>query len=89
MKVFYSPTFVRQFQSLPAALQEEVVEKIAFFRNPAHHHRLRVHKLKGRLAGRFSFSVNYRTRIVFCYLRNQDQRSAVLLATGDHRVYDE
>lgn len=52
MKVFYSPTFVRQFKLLPALLQEETVEKIALFRNPVYHRRLRVHKLKGRLARR-------------------------------------
>lgn len=85
MKVFYSPTFLRQLETLEPALQEEAIEKIEIFKNPANHRRLKVHKLKGPLAGRYSFSVNYRIRIVFSYVSG---RKAVLLtAIGDHNIY--
>ena len=64
-------------------MQEEVLDVIEIFAHEEQHARLRVHKLKGRLAGRYSFSVNYRFRIVFCY----QNKEAILLAIGDHNVY--
>lgn len=84
MDVAYSPSFVRQFKALDPALQEEVLEKIALFRERKNHPYLKVHKLQGRLAGRYSFSVNYRFRIVFSY---RSKKEAVFLAIGDHTVY--
>src|SRR3989344_7945409 len=47
---------------------------------------LKVHKLQGPLAGRHSFSVNYKTRIIFCYI---SKKEVVLLAIGDHSIYDK
>ncbi|MBM2817945.1 MAG: hypothetical protein HW401_535 [Parcubacteria group bacterium] len=86
MKVYFKPTFVRKLKSLEAALQDEVVEKIELFKDEKNHKQLKVHKLRGVLSGRYSFSVNYKTRIVFSYLSKNE---AVLLAVGDHDVYKE
>jgi len=85
MELIYAPSFVRQFQKVEDGLKEEVLEKIELFRNSRNHKMLRVHKLKGRLRGRWSFSVNYRFRIVFLYV---SKREAALLSIGDHSVYD-
>lgn len=84
MQVLYAPTFLRILKSLPTDLQEETIEDIEAFTHFDQHARLKVHKLKGRLAGRHAFSVNYRYRIVFQYLK---QNTAVMLAIGDHDVY--
>lgn len=84
MDVVYSPSFVRQFKALDPALQEETLEKIALFKERKNHPYLKVHKLHGRLAGRYSFSINYRFRIVFFYRSKQE---AIFLAIGDHAVY--
>lgn len=84
MDVSYTPTFVRQFKALEKNLQEEVIEKIELFCDRKNHKFLKVHMLAGRLNGRFSFSVNYKFRIVFSYLSSH---AAVLLAVGDHDVY--
>ena len=83
--VSYKPSFLREFKKLERALQHEAKEKIELFKNPANHKKLRVHYLKGPLAPRMSFSVNYRYRIVFEW--EEEGRSAVLLAIGDHEVY--
>ena len=85
MELIYAPVFVRQFQKLEDGLKEEVLEKMELFRNPKNHKMLKVHKLKGRLKGRWSFSINYRFRIVFSYISTQE---AALLGIGDHSVYD-
>lgn len=86
MKILFKPTFVRQFNILEKALQEEVLEKIELFKNFKNHKQLKIHKLKGVLKGRYSFSVNYKTRIVFIY---ESKKTAVFLAVGDHDVYDK
>lgn len=85
LKVVYTPYFVRQFRALEISLQEEVLEKIELFKDKKNHRRLRAHKLTGRLSRRHSFSVNYKIRIVFAYLRKGE---AILLAVGSHAVYD-
>jgi mRNA-degrading endonuclease YafQ of YafQ-DinJ toxin-antitoxin module len=84
IRVAYKATFVRQFDKLETALQAEVLEKVALFQNTDHHRRLKVHKLHGHLKNCYSFSVNYRFRIVFEYLSKNE---AALLAVGDHEVY--
>ena len=86
MKVLFKPVFVRKFNKLELALQEEVLEKIELLGSIKNHKQLKVHRLKGRLSDRYSFSVNYKTRVVFHY---QSKKEIVLLSTGDHDVYDK
>ncbi len=85
MNVGFTPVFVRQFRRLEARLQEEAYEKIELFKDRSNHRLLKVHKLKGKLQGRYGFSVNYRFRIIFTLVSKTE---AVLLAIGDHEVYD-
>lgn len=86
MEVAYKPSFLRAFKRLPKALQDEAFGEIERFQNPKNHEVLRVHKLKGKLAGLYSFSVNYRYRIIFEW--ETPSKSAVLLAIGDHALYE-
>ena len=86
MKISFLPVFVKKFNKLESDLQEEVLEKIELFKDIKNHKQLKVHKLNGVLSGRYSFSVNYKTRIVFSYLSKTE---SVLLAVGDHDVYKE
>jgi plasmid maintenance system killer protein len=86
MHIAFAPQFQRQFKKLPKALQEESFDKIELFKNPKNHPALRVHKLKGELSGKLSFSVNYRYRIVFIW--EITNKSAILMAIGDHTVYE-
>ena len=84
IKIAYTPAFVRQYKKLDRDLQEEVRERIGSFRNKKNHDTLKVHKLHGDLKKFFSFSVNYKTRIVFYWLTTDE---ALLEAVGDHEVY--
>lgn len=72
---------------MPLPLQEEAFEKIELFKDPGNHRTLKVHKLQGALRGHFSFSVNFKTRIIFVYLSTKP-KEAYLLAIGDHSIYD-
>lgn len=84
--VTYVAAFLKELAGMPLALQDEAKEKIVQFSNPNNHKVLRVHKLKGRLAGKYSFSVNYRYRIVFQYIG--DKNTVELLMIGDHDIYN-
>jgi mRNA-degrading endonuclease YafQ of YafQ-DinJ toxin-antitoxin module len=86
MEVTFSPGFLNSLHGFLPALQEEVLEKVEKFSNPKNHQILKVHKLKGRLRGCFSFSVNYHIKIVFEYVGKP--KRAYLLAVGDHDVYN-
>ena len=84
MVINFKPSFVREFKKLPIELQEEALERIGLFRKIENHKKLKVHKLKGRLAEFYSFSVTYSHRIVFSY---ESKTEVVFLAIGDHDVY--
>lgn len=85
LSVSVTPQFKRMFRKLESSLQTEALEKITLFTDPQNHKQLKVHKLKGRLRGRYSFSVNYKIRIVFTY---ELKESVFLIAIGDHDVYN-
>jgi addiction module RelE/StbE family toxin len=82
--VMFKPSFVRQFKKLPPDLQEEIQEAIHIFRKDPHHQQLKLHKLQGKLQGLWSFSVNYKYRIV---CQQKEASAWSLVAVGDHDVY--
>lgn len=84
MDVSFKPTFLRQFNRLESALQDEVSEKVDEFKKVGNHKKLKVHKLKGTLRDYYSFSVNYKTCIVFSYITKTE---VVLLSVGNHDIY--
>lgn len=84
-EIIFSKRFLRQFEKLEYDLQEEVREKIKLFENTSNYKSLNVHKLKGEMKRQHSFSINYKTRIVFEYASSK--KEATLLVVGDHAVY--
>jgi len=82
--VSFTAQFLKQLKDLNNNLQEEVLQKIEMLGNTNNHKILKAHKLHGKLKGKFSCSVDYKTRIVFCYL-NKNEIS--LLKVGDHDMY--
>lgn len=83
MEILYKPTFIRQLNKLDKDLREEVLEKIDLFKIKDNHLLLKVHKLHGELREFYSFSVNYKIRIVFMWNNNE----VVLVSIGDHDLY--
>jgi len=84
MEVRYTPEFVRSYQKFESSLQEEIKEKITLLKNKNNHEALKVHKLHGRLHHSYSFSINYKYRIVFEYINNN---IIALENVSDHDVY--
>jgi len=86
IKISFKPSFIKQINRLEKELLDETIEKIEIFKNPKNHQVLKVHKLHGKLASFFSFSVNYKWRIVFEYT-SKKKDEAVLLIIDDHDIY--
>jgi addiction module RelE/StbE family toxin len=84
INIKFKPKFLKQMGKFPSDLYGEVREKIALFQNEPNHPFLKTHKLHGKLSNCWSFSVNYRYRIVFQYL---SKKEVVLLCVGDHELY--
>lgn len=83
--ISYAPYFARRYKKLPKDLQEDILEKIELLKDVKNHEKLKVHKLHGRLAKTFAFSVSYELRIIFMY---ENQKSIIILNFGDHGVYE-
>ncbi len=83
--VGYTQEFIRRYDKLPSALKEEIKGKIQLFKDRKNHQRLRVHKLHGKYKGFFGFSVDYKYRIMFEWISDQEAR---LHTVGDHSIYD-
>lgn len=66
------------------ALFKEITDKVTEFKNFGNHQKLKVHKLHGKMKDVYSFSVNYKYRILFKY---SDKNTVVLLTLGDHQIY--
>jgi len=61
-------------------------KKESVFRTNPFHPSLKTHKLSGKLAGLFSFSINQKYRIIFEL--NEDKREAYFHTAGDHDIYE-
>ncbi|MDP3685916.1 MAG: type II toxin-antitoxin system mRNA interferase toxin, RelE/StbE family [bacterium] len=83
-EIYYSSQFARAYKKLPPDLQKQAQEREAIFRTNAVDVRLKTHKLRGRFAGFWSFSISYSHRIVFTFVSRD---TAVFHDIGDHRVY--
>ena len=83
MEVYYTPNFKEGFSGLEREIKERAKDKLKLFKKDPSHPSLRTHKLKGKLAGLYSFWVTEKYRIVF--LRKGDK--AYLLHIGDHDIY--
>lgn len=87
IKVIYTASFVKGLKRVERKdeeLFEETLEKMELFKDRGNHSKLRVHKLHGRLANYWSFSINYKFRILY---RPVSGDQAIFHDIGDHDVY--
>lgn len=85
MEVSYTRAFFKRLNKYDADLKELIFEKIEEFTQSENHTRLKVHKLHGKFSKFYSFSVNYKMRIVFEYISKDE---VALLTIGDHDIYN-
>lgn len=83
--VGFTPEFFRSLKKLTPELQENAFQRIELFRDRSNHQRLKVHKLHGKYAGFFGFSIDRKNRIMFKWISADE---AKLHTIGDHPIYD-
>jgi len=82
-KILYHPNFESAFRALSKSIQEKAIAKEALFRENIFHPLLKTHKLKGRLSGLYSFSVDFQYRILFKFFKN----SVIFIDIDNHDLY--
>jgi mRNA-degrading endonuclease YafQ of YafQ-DinJ toxin-antitoxin module len=83
-QVQVAPRFFKSFAKLPPSIQVLAKARDRMFRADPFDPRLRTHKLKGELAGAWSYSVNYSYRVLFRFLTDDE---VLYYDIGTHDVY--
>ena len=87
VKLVWSKRSMRRFRKLPLDVKEKLCERIKIFEKDPFDSRLKTHRLKGKLHGYFSFSLNYSYRVIF---RTSDEykNHFEIIDIGTHSVYE-
>ena len=82
--ILYTPEFKRDYKKLSGTLRDLLKTKGQLFEQEPFHPLLRTHKLSGKLRDLWSFSLDYRCRVIF---RFRGSGEVELLRVGDHSMY--
>jgi len=85
-EIHHNKQFEDQFQALPKRIQSKACKTERLFKENPFHPSLRLHKLKGKLAGLWSISIDKRYRIIFQPLENG---VVLFISVGIHAIYDK
>ena len=86
MTIYVYARYRRSFSRLGPQLQRLAKQRISLFRQQPFDPKLDTHRLHGKLASQWSFSVDSRYRILFEYL-DKKKSELVFLDIGDHSLY--
>ncbi len=78
-----SRDFDALFARCPKHIQRRAIRILELFLQNPFHPSLRLHKLSGKLAGRWSISITMKYRIIF----RIEQNDALLISIGTHSIY--
>lgn len=84
--VHYNSDFQKQFQRLPLNFKKKAIKTEKLFRANPFHPSLRLHKLKGKLFGLWSISIDRKNRIIFKPL---EDGIILLVSIGAHSIYED
>lgn len=84
MNIIYSRQFQKEYEALSMLLKERVEKKEIIFHSNPFDRRLKTHKLSGQFEGFWSFSIDYRYRIIFEF---KSKRKIIFHIIGDHSIY--
>lgn len=85
IEVEYSPKFAKMYKKIPMNIKRLAEKKESLFKTNPFDPKLRIHKLSGKLAKYWSFSINYQYRIIFSFVKESHIR---FHAVGTHDVYN-
>jgi addiction module RelE/StbE family toxin len=84
-EIFYADDFEKHFKGLPKTIKRKALKTEKLFKENAFHPSLRLHKLKGKLSGLWSISVDKKYRITF---EPQQKGEMLFLSIGTHAIYE-
>lgn len=84
MVIRYSTKFKREYRRLLSAVKNTAEEKEQIFRENPFDSSLKTHKLKGKLKGFWSFSIDDKYRIIFEFITKQE---IWFHSVGTHAIY--
>ena len=84
MQIIYSSKFTREYKKLPWHVKKIAEQKEEVFRENVFHPSLKTHKLTGNLQGFWSFSIDYKYRIIFEFA---DEKIIYFHSVGTHAIY--
>ncbi len=83
-QIVYTPTIAKNYHKLPVTIKKKAEIKLEFFRQNPFDPKLKTHKLVGKLANYWSFSIDIRHRIIFRFV---PKVGILFVDVGTHSVY--
>lgn len=84
MKIFYTKKFEREYKKISKDLKLKTESREKLFRKNIFDKTLKTHKLSGELDGFWSFSVDFKNRVIFEII---DSETVFFHSIGDHDIY--
>ncbi len=83
-QIEYSSNFVNQFKKLNPRLQRQAIKVEKLFKKDPSSPKLKAHKVSGKLKDLWTFSINYKGRIIFEFL---GKGKVIFYKIGSHEIY--
>ena len=83
-QIHFAPRFFKSFDKLPKSIQTLSTKKDEMFCKNPFDPILHTHKLKGKLVGAWSYSVNYEYRVLFRFIKSNE---VIYYDIGTHEIY--
>lgn len=84
MKIYYSSKFAKEYKRLSYRIKLAAEKREIIFRKDPFDPRLKTHKLTGKLKEYYSFSIDYKYRIIFEFARGN---IIWFHSVGTHKIY--
>jgi len=84
MRIFYSSKFAREYKKLSLDTKKTAEKKEKIFRQNPFDSKLKIHRLTGKLKNYWSFSIDFKHRIIFELV---DEKTIWFHSVGTHDIY--
>ena len=84
MEIFFTARFLRSYNKLPVAVQDDVENAVERFKQKTNHAVLKLHKLHGIMKKYHAFSANFSYRIII----KIETDGVYYMDVGDHSIYE-
>lgn len=84
MIIYFSNTFIKSYRHLPNKIKLKLEKLENDFRANPFNPNLKTHPLTGKIKGFYSFSIDYRYRVVFSF---KNENEIWFHNVGTHQIY--